>query len=234
MEKAKRDMQMIMKQAPKKAAAPQAAKQDEAQPAPPPPCPDKVEDELPPLEDIPEPEPLKAAAPAVQENRVPSKEAPRALPTPQAQVLATPAAERSATPAMQASVLRVPSPPPKVRQYRSPEELLKEAGVPLDPEAMLRALLMPSSQNTQKTQMYYPDISEPEPEDPELVKEQRQEAMAKLLSNKLVPEHAADTDVPPEEDAMSPEKIVQYDEELQMTQEHAMKGALHTLFRSFA
>eukprot|EP00930_Biecheleria_cincta_P055545 TRINITY_DN41862_c0_g1_i1.p1 TRINITY_DN41862_c0_g1~~TRINITY_DN41862_c0_g1_i1.p1 ORF type:complete len:663 (-),score=176.17 TRINITY_DN41862_c0_g1_i1:184-2172(-) len=228
MEKAKRDMHTIMKQAPKKAAAPQGAKQEEVQPAPPPPCLDKEEEELPPLEDLPEPELLKAAAPPVQEKRPPSKELPRALPTPQAHAPAAPAAEHSATPAMQASVLSVPTPPPKVRQYRSPEELLKEAGVPLDPEAMLRALLMPSAQ---KRHMHYPEASEPEPEDPELVKEQRQEAMAKLLSNKLVPEHAAAEVDAPEEDAMSPE---QYDEELHMTQEHAMKGALHTLFRSFA
>jgi len=221
-------MQAIMKQAPKKAAAP-----EEVQPAPAPPPP-KEEEELPPLEDIPGAEPSKVAA-AVQESRSASKEAPRVLPTPQAKILAAPPAERSEGPAIQASVV-IPSPPVKeVRPFRSPEELLKEAGVPLDPEAMLRALLMPPSQNAPRKQMLYPEVSEPEPEDSETVQEHRQEAMAKLLSNKLVPEHAAaDAEAPPEGETVPSEQVQPYDEELQLTQEHAMKGALHTLFRSFA
>ncbi|CAJ1462105.1 unnamed protein product [Effrenium voratum] len=96
------------------------------------------------------------------------------------------------------------------------------AGIPLTPEAMLKTLLSPcrgKKATLPRTQLA--------PEDPEEVAIQRQEAMAHLLKVQL--------GRPRDEEALSPVSPASASpQEVDEIQEQAMKGALHTLFRSFA
>lgn len=198
----------------------------------------KDEDELPPLEDLPEPELLKAAAPPQQERRAEgasSKEMPRALPTPQANSqLAAPSEQRFSPPALDASgTLQVPKTP--VRDRRSAEEVLTDAGVALEPEALFRALITPSSKNVTCKQVNYPataPLPEAEEEDPAAVQDEQHASMAKMLTNRLKLNHQAEQ--APEEDAVSPEMMRKYEEELQVHQEAAMKNSLHTIFKALS
>lgn len=193
-----------------------------------------LEDELPPLEDLPASEPSKAAPPPQEQgSRSSSKEVPRALPSPQAKALAAPA-PAAASPAMEASPPKVSKSPERVRDRRLAAEVLKDAGVALEPEAMFRALLSPSSMNVTKKQVY-PVVSVPEePEDLATVQEERQQAMSKLLTNRLKLNQPGNDEEPTEEETMSPEEMSRYEEELHVQQEGAMKNALQTIFKALS
>eukprot|EP00930_Biecheleria_cincta_P014521 TRINITY_DN1245_c0_g1_i5.p1 TRINITY_DN1245_c0_g1~~TRINITY_DN1245_c0_g1_i5.p1 ORF type:complete len:293 (+),score=96.50 TRINITY_DN1245_c0_g1_i5:115-993(+) len=191
----------------------------------------KDEDELPPLEDFPAPETLKAAAP-------PQQETPKTLPTPQARKLpAPPSEQRRAPPSLEASgTLQVPKTPERVRDRRSAEEVLRDAGVPLEPEALLRALISPSGMNMTSKQAKYPvQAPETEEDDPAAVQMERQEAMSKLLTNRLKLNMQHDVaEEPPEEDPLFSEKMRRYEEELHVQQEGAMKNTLQLIVKALS
>jgi len=116
--------------------------------------------------------------------------------------------------------------PKQVKRPRPrPEELLKQAGIPLTPEAMLKELLSPVKSN--KVMLPRTDLP---PEDPDEIAIQRQEAMSHLLRVQL-----GRRDEGSELDARSRELSPSSPKDLDVdaTQEQAMKGALHSLFRSF-
>ncbi|CAE7892813.1 unnamed protein product, partial [Symbiodinium microadriaticum] len=107
----------------------------------------------------------------------------------------------------------------------SPEEMLKQAGVPLTPEAMLKQLLSPVS--AKKAALPRTELP---PEDPDTVALQRQEAMSILLKTQLARHRDEGFEMECRSRELSPSsKMLDVD----ATQEQAMKGALHTLFRSF-
>lgn len=105
-----------------------------------------------------------------------------------------------------------------------PDELLKQAGIPLTPEAMLKQLLSPPKSN--KVMLPRTELA---PEDPDEIAMQRQEAMTHLLRVQLGRrDEGSELDGRSRELSPSPKDL-----DVDATQEQAMKGALHSLFRSF-
>eukprot|EP00435_Cladocopium_sp_Y103_P049820 s700_g15.t1 len=106
-----------------------------------------------------------------------------------------------------------------------PDELLKQAGIPLTPEAMLKQLLSPPKSN--KVMLPRTELA---PEDPDEIAMQRQEAMTHLLRVQLgrPRDEGSELDGRSRELSPSPKDL-----DVDATQEQAMKGALHSLFRSF-
>lgn len=105
-----------------------------------------------------------------------------------------------------------------------PDELLKQAGIPLTPEAMLKQLLSPPKSN--KVMLPRTELA---PEDPDEIAMQRQEAMTHLLRIQLGRrDEGSELDGRSRELSPSPKDL-----DVDATQEQAMKGALHSLFRSF-
>jgi len=117
--------------------------------------------------------------------------------------------------------------PKQVKKPRPrPEDLLKQAGIPLTPEAMLKQLLSPTKTN----KVILPRTELP-PEDPDEIALQRQEAMTHLLRVQLGRPRDEGSDLDGRSRELSPSHPKDLD--VDATQEQAMKGALHSLFRSF-
>lgn len=129
--------------------------------------------------------------------------------------------------------------------------LLQAAELPQDPKELLRQLLSPPSP-TRQAQMTRPLQQESQVDDVEEEMEMRKEAMAHLLrvqlgrdpldqsilSNSTLSEEASET-VQEEQvnRAASPSRVrldSEVPQDLDETQEESLRGALHTLFRSFA
>lgn len=114
------------------------------------------------------------------------------------------------------------------RPRAPPDELFKQAGIPITTEAMLQQLLSPSKGK----KVLLPRTLSLTPEDKNATAQQRQEAMGKLLRTQMQlgrpREEGADLDG--RSPVLSPSRMTDSDV---ATQEQAMKGALHTLFRCF-
>eukprot|EP00931_Biecheleriopsis_adriatica_P029108 TRINITY_DN1732_c0_g1_i1.p1 TRINITY_DN1732_c0_g1~~TRINITY_DN1732_c0_g1_i1.p1 ORF type:complete len:523 (+),score=165.30 TRINITY_DN1732_c0_g1_i1:105-1673(+) len=207
-----------------------------AAPPPPAPAPEVREEPLraapPPPAPAPEvsEEPLKAAPPPPAPAREVVEEPLKAAPPPPA-----PAPEVREEPLRAAPPPPAPAPveaPPK-RQPMDPEAMLKQAGIPLQPEALLKQLLI----SPKPRQASFPTAEmPPEVDDPEAVALQRQEAMSHLLKAQLGRPHedaAEETEDVSTLDPAPPAPDQSVEEDLAGTQEVAMKGALHMLFKSF-
>lgn len=194
-----------------------------------PPSPVKQEPVAAPAPEIFE-EPLKASPPPPAPAPEVVEEPLKAAPPPPA-----PAPEVREEPLRAAPPPPAPAPveaPPK-RQPMDPEAMLKQAGIPLQPEALLKQLLI----SPKPRQASFPTAEmPPEVDDPEAVALQRQEAMSHLLKAQLGRPHedaAEDTEDVSTLDPAPPAPDQSVEEDLAGTQEVAMKGALHMLFKSF-
>jgi len=188
-------------------------------------APSPMEEELPPLEDIPGiPMAAPAEDPALQGEVKQTLETILKAPP----KIEAPEETNAEIDAAADAPLKLKSPKP------SPEEILKKAGIPLDPAAMLRTLLAPpSTKRLEEAILPVRTATLPE-EDPEQLAIERQQAMCHLLKNQIGIPHDEATEEP---EAAVPEPVGPAhpadDDLLKENQEHAMKGALHTLFRSF-
>mmetsp|Transcript_112063 Transcript_112063/g.157113 ORF Transcript_112063/g.157113 Transcript_112063/m.157113 type:complete len:660 (+) Transcript_112063:48-2027(+) len=210
--------------APAPEEAPPAPALEEAPPAPaveeapPEPAPEEVPAVVvvTPVEDPPEVAPAPQASPELPDEA--TLKAPSAGMTGEADSQDASSKSRAA----KASRFKPVKPrPPRL----SPEEMLKQAGVPLTPEAMLKQLLSPVS--AKKAALPRTELP---PEDPDTVALQRQEAMSILLKTQLARHRDEGFELECRSRELSPSsKMLDVD----ATQEQAMKGALHTLFRSF-
>jgi len=106
-----------------------------------------------------------------------------------------------------------------------PEELLKQAGVPLTTEGMLKQLLSPHKSN----KVMLPRTELP-PEDPDEIAMQQHEALAHLLRIQLGRPRGEGSELDGRSRELSPSpKDLDVDE----IQEQAMKRKIHDVFRSF-